>query len=770
MFSTVICRSLCLYLVLAAGAPAEPGIVVGPSAPELELYAAGQLRSYLVRLYGGEPSLARTPRPSSIHILVGSPSSNPAVARALPTWPKLSDQGIVLKSASLDGTPAIVLGGGSPAATLWAVYEFLERLGVRFLLEKDVLPEKPAVFPPANLDVIREPQLRFRSYRGVNDLATSLVFYGLKDYRHLIDQLAKLKFNVFYVQTYPFQPFVDYQFRGQKKTTGVLHYGWKLPVHALTIGRDLFGGRSEMENPELEGAHSYEERVAAASRMLHQIFAYAKSRGMKTGLMFWINQFPSEFSRRLPEWSDHRYVPMELIKGTRNARLGVSEDGVDPESFPYMTPNNPVVMELNKLVIRAHIDSYPEVDYYGLFQPELPKAGDEYKASWARLNRKYGLEPKFSLEHMVTSAKTNTLPVGVRVGERPFRELQAAIGYADTVDKLLNEYKVLEGTANPHATVVVSTFSDEFYPVLAKIFPRGVMQQVAMDYLSSLAAERTEMLSFAAKTPMRVAVMASLADDNIGILPQLPTPSLHRIFQSMKSYGVEGFFGRQFLVTKLEAATAYVAQAAWSPDVTPEQVYRDQVQAVCGPGAVDDMLRAYGVIEKASFLGDQVAMGFLFPVPTMMQRHWRSRDGANAGWDRLTELYRQAVTPVRAAREKSRAGGQSYLDQLAGQLAFSTGYIEAVQEVRRARQAYDRAQKARTARSVAEYDTAITETNQRLDKALGLLKAAIEAWAGVVRDPSDLGALAVLNSYCYDYLKGVAHDVYLESQIWSIHQ
>ena len=51
---------------------------------------------------------------------------------------------------------------------------------------------------------------------------------------------------------------------------------------------------------------------------------------------------------------------------------------------------------------------------------------------------------------------------------------------------------------------------------------------------------------------------------------------------------------------------------------------------------------------------------------------------------------------------------------------------------------------------------------------MSLLEAAIEDWARVVRDPSDLGALAVLNCYAFDYLKGVAWDVYLESQRWSI--
>ncbi len=37
------------------------------------------------------------------------------------------------------------------------------------------------------------------------------------------------------------------------------------------------------------------------------------------------------------------------------------------------------------------------------------------------------------------------------------------------------------------------------------------------------------MLSFAAHTETRVMTLATLVDDNVGILPQLPTQPLHRI-------------------------------------------------------------------------------------------------------------------------------------------------------------------------------------------------------------------------------------------------
>ena len=154
-------------------------IVLGPEAPELEVFAAHELSRYLRELYGIQPELVRALGTGSrLSILLGSPQTNPAFQRISGhhTWPRVSDQGIVLKRVSGADREMLILGGGSPAATLWAVYELVERSGVRFLLEKDVFPEVAEPFPPRHLDLVREPRFRFRSYRAINNLATSLIF------------------------------------------------------------------------------------------------------------------------------------------------------------------------------------------------------------------------------------------------------------------------------------------------------------------------------------------------------------------------------------------------------------------------------------------------------------------------------------------------------------------------------------------------------------------------------------------------------------------
>ena len=87
----------------------------------------------------------------------------------------------------------LTVGGGSPPATLWAVYDLVERWGVRYLLHEDVLPA-PAKFKMPAFDLKQEPILRVRQWRVINEHAMGPVSWGIADYRPVLDQLAKLKF------------------------------------------------------------------------------------------------------------------------------------------------------------------------------------------------------------------------------------------------------------------------------------------------------------------------------------------------------------------------------------------------------------------------------------------------------------------------------------------------------------------------------------------------------------------------------------------------
>ncbi len=110
----------------------DVAIITGPAAPALEQEAATELARYLQALFGFQPQIAcKLPQQAEALFLVGSPETNPAVGQAAGEhWPQLSAQGFVLQKLTQRGIPTVVAGGGSPVATLWAVYELLEHCGV----------------------------------------------------------------------------------------------------------------------------------------------------------------------------------------------------------------------------------------------------------------------------------------------------------------------------------------------------------------------------------------------------------------------------------------------------------------------------------------------------------------------------------------------------------------------------------------------------------------------------------------------------------------
>jgi len=165
-------------------------VVIGKNAPQLEKFAASELCNYLEKLFDVKTQPTSDVEGKSEAIfLIGSPATNPAIK----SFPKVSDQGIVIER--LSASPTMVVGGGSARATMWAVYELVERLGVRYLLYRDAIPPK-SQFRMPDLHVLMEPTFRVRAHGTTNvDFADSGEGWGIKDFRPLIDLLAKRKFN-----------------------------------------------------------------------------------------------------------------------------------------------------------------------------------------------------------------------------------------------------------------------------------------------------------------------------------------------------------------------------------------------------------------------------------------------------------------------------------------------------------------------------------------------------------------------------------------------
>ncbi|MFO0426285.1 MAG: hypothetical protein ACK526_06935, partial [Planctomyces sp.] len=179
-----------------AAEPLKPEIVIGENPPSLVREAAQELAGHLKRLYNSDAAVvAKASEGAADVYFLGNPETNPEMQPWSSDWPSLSDQGHSLKSVLHKTRPALLIGGGSPAATYWAVSEYAHSLGVRSMLYGDLDPVQAPDFRLSEYNVVLEPALKLRSWRTVNDFPIGPESWGLKEYETVIRQLAKLKYN-----------------------------------------------------------------------------------------------------------------------------------------------------------------------------------------------------------------------------------------------------------------------------------------------------------------------------------------------------------------------------------------------------------------------------------------------------------------------------------------------------------------------------------------------------------------------------------------------
>jgi len=718
-----VAAALCL-LAVSAPVSAEPAqrvaVVVGRRAPEIERFAADELCCYLRELFGLDSRPThRAPASADAILLVGGPASNPAVQQALADapWPETSDQAIVLRRLP-DARPTMLVAGSSPRATLWAVYALAEHWGVRFLLHGDVLPSRRRFRLP-DLDLVQEPLLPIRQWRVVNDFACGPESWGIADYRPILDQLAKLRFNRVFLSTWTYQPFLDLQVEGIRRTHATLWYDYHYPITDDMIGRALFADREEFWNPDLPRGAPYEELAAAGERHLHAIMAHARARGMQAAMSVALTEFPPEFAPLLPGCQQVQQLgAMGIVPG------------------PDTPLDDPALTKLAAAVLQTTVNTYPEVDYLVLGMPEFRQWSGAYEQAWRALDERYGIARTRALSDVLQAAANRPdYPGGA---DRAVQEVKGDIVALYFYDRLIRDLRVLDGTRRPDVRFVFNSVAEELFPILAQIAPPGAETMNFVDYTPARIVKRRDALRRVPAREIPSTLIYTLHDDNVGLLPQLATGSLHELTKDLRDQGWAGFSTRYWLIADHDPCVAYLARAAWDASATPEAVYRDQIAAACGEAAVADMLTVFREVEATTMQLEWHGLGLTFPVPGMMMQHWAAGPmSAELVADR--EGYRRALQAAERAHAKATAAGKGYTEYWIGRLRFGIGYLDAIEALHRA--------------ATAEAGGKQEETLQEARAALTAATTALEAYAGVARDRSDLGALAVMNEYVYRPLR-----------------
>jgi len=144
-------------ITIAQNGTAKAVIVVAADASEPENHAASELADFLRQIAGVEFEISHTPAENKSCLLVG-----PGAAKlAVPDFSTdgLGADGIIIRTSGDD----LILAGGNPRGTLYAVYTFLEdNLGCRWWSSTvSTIPRKPTV-EVGSLNVRYVPVLEYR--------------------------------------------------------------------------------------------------------------------------------------------------------------------------------------------------------------------------------------------------------------------------------------------------------------------------------------------------------------------------------------------------------------------------------------------------------------------------------------------------------------------------------------------------------------------------------------------------------------------------------
>ncbi|MFA6241294.1 MAG: alpha-glucuronidase family glycosyl hydrolase [Candidatus Hydrogenedentales bacterium] len=732
IFTPILC-ALLLSLPVASPAFAQTvEVVVAKDPAPLEQFAATELQRYLGKLFNVSATIVPVPTAASDYrFFIGTAPHLPSAVIESKPLPALSDQGFLLRARTVSGKPSLIIVGGSPVATMWGVYDLVERYGVRYLLDGDVFPEPAAAFSLPQLDTVVEPVFRIRMWKTMGDFAMGMEGWGMADYRPFLDQLAKLKFNRIRISSGPTQPFLEMKVPGIERQTATLWYGEHFPITDDMPGRSLFGNEKEFWNPDLPAPDAGPgPMVEAGVRHTHALVAYAHSRGLDSNFVGAVTDFPKE------------YAPVVPGAQTIN-QLGQLTVGPGPS----VLPDNPELKAIAGMVLRSIVDTYPEVDTYGFpVGTEWPSWVDLYEWSWKQLDTRYKLNEVTTLDAVLQAAGRRTEFTGG--AERAVNHVKGDLAGLCFFDILRTDPNILPPSQKPNPTIMYYEISEELFPILSRILPSGSELSIVLDYTPTRVLRRKDVIKTVPEPKVPTILALTLQDDGVGVPPQLTTGSIHTLVTAMREARLSGFCTRQWMISDLDPSVAYLAKAAWDPTATPEAAYRDQVRAVCGEAAVEPMLEAFREIEKVTIDIETHGLGLGFPVPNLIIRHW-SPGPMDPELAEDREGYRRAIAAVRKAPEPATEAGRAYLRYWVGRLEFGIGFFDTIEAVKRAATAEQAVIDAKKSGNDPDLTSKNAEALKLANEATQTAFNAIDALAKVAKNRTDLGAVATMAEYIF---------------------
>jgi hypothetical protein len=183
----------------SSGLTAAPKLIaIRKDASELETFAANEVRRYVyVRTGKLLPLKAAASRGDRIVVSCKNAKFCGELGK------DLGPQQFALKTGTTGGDRVWWIVGGDEVGTLYSAYRFAEKLGIRFGLDGDVVPDEPLTGNWPELNETGKPRFALRGLQPFHDFSVGPDWWNLQDYQSVLSQMAKLRLNFIGFHTYP---------------------------------------------------------------------------------------------------------------------------------------------------------------------------------------------------------------------------------------------------------------------------------------------------------------------------------------------------------------------------------------------------------------------------------------------------------------------------------------------------------------------------------------------------------------------------------------
>jgi hypothetical protein len=175
------------------------GISTSKDASDLERLAAQEVSRYVYLRTGALPG--KTGQHGTIVI---AQKNSPAITDevVLTASRDLQAQQYVLKTTTSGNKKTWWIVGGDDTGTLYGAYRFVEKLGVRFYLHGDVIPDERLTAIP-DMEETGKPLFALRGVNPWGSHPFGFDAWGTEDYKAIFSQLAKMRMNFLGIHCYP---------------------------------------------------------------------------------------------------------------------------------------------------------------------------------------------------------------------------------------------------------------------------------------------------------------------------------------------------------------------------------------------------------------------------------------------------------------------------------------------------------------------------------------------------------------------------------------